>query len=227
MSDMYEEVTGNNVNPFAGKCPIDCAYCYVQLKLSKWPNTKEKYSGPVRLVHSELRKNYNDGKTRFLCSCIDLFAPGIPPIDTQEVIDWAEKQKTTWIIQTKNPRHPIFQRLIKSRPENFKLGVTIESNLRFPEIMPNSHPKDRVFKGLDFVTIEPVMDFVPSELIRMITQMAPKWVWIGANSAHDKIQLLEPSADTISFLIKSLEAAGIEVRRKPNLKRLLGQEADV
>lgn len=227
MSDMYEEVTHPNVNPLAGKCPIGCSYCYVQTKLMFYPGIKAKYSGNVRIDDKILCKKIKGG-TRFLCSCIDLFAEEIPDETIIQVLEWAAKQPTEWIMQSKNPKRMMamwddygkYWKQKNASPSTWILGTTIETNRHYPKIMPRSHPHDRIIGRLDFITIEPIMDFDHDEFIDIITTMMPRWVWIGADTS--KSNLPEPDAAKIERLITDIEAAGIYVRRKKGLVRLTG-----
>lgn len=217
---MYEEVDGDNQNPLRGKCPIECLYCFVQTKLMIYPGIQKKYSGDIMLDRKVLSKSIKDGKTRFLCSCIDLFADGVPLEYIAEILDWAARQNTTWIIQTKNPLRQIFLDFLQCTPVNFIMGTTIETNRYYPDIMPHSHPHDRIVHGLDFVTIEPIMAFDHDELMDIITTINPKWVWIGANTAHDKVQIPEPTSEEVNLLIDAIKQKDIEVRIKSGLKRI-------
>lgn len=217
--DMYEEVDGPNENPLAGKCPHGCIYCYVETKLKpRWPNMRAKYSGPIRLDAKVLKKRIKSG-TVFLCSCNDLFAKGVPGERIMDTIDWAARQGCAWIIQTKNPRHPLFMHLIKCKPGNFLLGTTMETNRDAAAISKAPAPVERAISGLDFVTIEPIMDFDLGPFADILIAMKPKWVWIGADTAG--CGLPEPDAAKTLKLIRSLEAAGIEVRRKKGLRRIM------
>lgn len=221
MSNMYDWITEKNVNPLAGRCLHECEYCYVEpMKIR--PASNKKYSGPIRLDEKVLASTIKGG-TRFLCSCNDLFAAGVPENIILDIIDWAARQDTTWAIQTKNPGHELFRHLIKNKPANFVLGATIETN-RDISISKAPLPKDRVIAGLDYVTIEPIMDFDMIELVAMVKAINPRFVNVGADSGGN--DLPEPSAEKIEALIAALEAI-TEVRRKPNLVRITGQSQGV
>jgi hypothetical protein len=66
------------------------------------------------------------------------------------------------------------------------------------------------------------MDFDIDEFIKIIFTINPDFVNIGADSKGH--HLIEPSTEKIEALIKRIEAAGIEVRRKSNLARLMEKE---
>jgi hypothetical protein len=69
-----------------------------------------------------------------------------------------------------------------------------------------------------FLTIEPILDFCLDEFAAMIINASPDFVNIGADSKGHKLP--EPSAYEIERLIQHLRSELIEVRIKPNLKRL-------
>jgi len=70
-----------------------------------------------------------------------------------------------------------------------------------------------------FVTIEPIMDFDLADLVTWIILIRPEFVNIGADSKGHKLP--EPSSDKVRQLIRMITAAGIEIREKHNLGRLL------
>lgn len=231
---MYAEITAKNINPLRGRClhaptlpeppekPPKTHYCYVMN--SKRPNMIKKYSGSIKLDEKILSSNVKGG-TRFLCSCNDLFAEGVPKEYIAEIIDWAERQNTvTWWLQTKNPRHEMFRDLIQCKPLNLVLGTTIETNRDYAKEHGCANaptPQNRFQYGLDYVTIEPIMDFDIDIFIKWLKLMAPKFVNIGADSRPTKDRdLPEPSAAKTMELIAQLKTF-TEVKIKPNLKRIL------
>ncbi len=226
MSDMYEEITHPNINPFAGKCPQECIYCYVD-EMKVRPASSVKYSGELR-IHEKAMKPVKYG-TRFLCSCNDLFAANVSIVDINTILDWAEQKETvTWWIQTKNPEKMlnIFANHREKAP-NFVLGMTLETNRDTSEISKAPIPSERArpdypLNLIDYITIEPIMDFDYEEFVSMIWNIGPKFVNIGADSRPKKYRdLPEPSAEKTRKLIAELETF-TKVKIKPNLKRILG-----
>lgn len=218
MTNMYEWITEKNINPLRGRCLHECSYCYALN--SPRPGMKLKYSGPIMLDEKVLKSKVSGG-TRFLCSCNDLFAEGVKEEYITDIINWAARQKTTWAVQTKNPKNELFLHLIKQTPDNFLVGTTIETNRDTSEFSKAPHPKDRVVKGLDYVTIEPIMDFDLLELVEMIKEIEPRFINIGADSRPPRQRdLPEPSKPKVLQLIQQLEQF-TEVRQKKNLKRIL------
>jgi hypothetical protein len=72
------------------------------------------------------------------------------------------------------------------------------------------------------VTVEPIMDFDPHSLIRLIKQCNPVQVNIGADSG--RCGLPEPSANKIRELVEALRPY-TRVHLKKNLSRLYKETA--
>jgi hypothetical protein len=229
---MYEWVDGENKNPLIGECEHDCSYCYVK-KLKRNPTLKKRYSGTIRLDEKILKSVVRE-KTRFLCSCNDLFAENVPDDYIKRILKWAASQDgVEWVIQSKNPRRMMlwktFADQISSHRENhteecfsvFQWGTTIETNRDTSEY--TKAPQMRFVDGLDFVTIEPIMEFDLYALFELLVATKPHFVNIGADSRLPKERNLpEPSMSKVMSLIRMLKKAGIEVREKENLKRITG-----
>ena len=219
MSNMYEDITAKNINPLRGECKHKCTYCYVERQKRIFPVMKTKYSGKPKSDPNVLSKTVKGG-IRFLCSCNDLFACDVPNETIAEILDWAEQQDTRWWIQTKNPQHPMFRDLCQCRPVNFVLGITLETNRDTSKYSDAPTPKERSIQvqGIDYITIEPIMDFDIEELMEMLKELNPLFVNIGADSGNNNLP--EPSEDKVMKLVKAIQDHGIEVKRKPNLKRI-------
>jgi hypothetical protein len=61
-----------------------------------------------------------------------------------------------------------------------------------------------------------------TSFVAMLIEARPSFINVGADSKRKR--LLEPTAAEVRQLIAKLRAAGIEVREKPNLKRILEKE---
>ena len=219
--NMYDWIS-ETWNPLGGVCPHACEYCYV--KSFKIPGLKFKYSMQPRLYPAEL-KNFGSGKLIFVCSCIDLFA--CPKELIEKVLAHCRKYPDNkYLFQTKNTL-----RMMKYRhwlPRACILGTTIETNRVYPQMGNTLLPKDRMaFIHLLYtehfdtmVTCEPIMDFDLDEMLNLIYLCSPEWVNIGADSKGHNLP--EPSPEKIKALIDGLRVANIEVKLKPNLKRLVG-----
>lgn len=218
--NMYPWVTHTHSH-LGGACPHECRYCYVKAMAKRYG--LERYSGPARLIESELAIKYGAGKTIFIEHCQDLFSLAIGPAWIERIIDHCiEWPENTYVFQTKNPR-----RMVKWQdclPLKKILGVTVETNRDMSGISQAPSPEERLisFCEIDspkFITIEPILDFDPFAFIGMIRAARPDFVNIGADSKGHGLP--EPSADKVRSLVAGLQEAGIEIRQKRNLDRLL------
>lgn len=220
VGNMYPWITHTHTH-LGGECPHKCSYCYVDHPAWGRPG---KYTGPLRLIEKEFSVDYGTGKAIFVENCNDLFAKDVP----EEFIDRVLKHclefpENCYIFQTKNPARYLTTTTLF--PENSLFGVTIESNRHYPEISRAPHPQERYeamveLKGRKFVTIEPILDFDPIVLARRIKNIEPEFVNIGADSKRHRLP--EPDSWKIRMLISLIVGkAGLEVREKHNLERLL------
>ena len=148
----------------------------------------------------------------------------------------AEHPERIFFWQSKSPA--VFEQYLGDFPPNTLIGTTLESDrddiYNFPvQVQEKGSWKDyakvseapimserhRQFLNLKWsrktITLEPILDFNHDKFVDMILAIKPEIVWIGVNSKRDKIRgLPEPSQEKIERLIKSLEEAGINIRRK-------------
>lgn len=224
--NMYDWVTHTHSH-LAGKCPHECSYCYVQAMAKRF--SMDRYSGPVRLVESELAVNYGAGRTIFVEHMNDLFAE---PVETDwigAVVDHCHRYPgNTYVFQTKAPARMAlwWNRL----PADVILGTTIEATGHVSGTAP--HPDWRIdgMKALGklrpddarFVTIEPIQE--PLDVAQMLGWLAdirPDFVNIGADSKGHGLN--EPAAAKVVDLLSGIQRLGIELRQKRNLARLLNR----
>ena len=100
---MYDWVTHTHSH-LAGKCPHECAYCYVQAMANVYPNMKAKYSGPARLIEEELAVDYGAGKTIFIEHMNDLFAEAVTDEMIGRIICHCNGYpENKYVFQIKNP----------------------------------------------------------------------------------------------------------------------------
>jgi DNA repair photolyase len=211
--NMYKWIT-HTWNPVRGKCPYNCAYCYVD----RWGRPKT----PIHLDERELKTNLGEGNFIFVCSGCDLFNLDVPWEWIAKVFDAARRGGNAYLWHTKNPARaveiPLWQ-----YPSKSTLCVTIESNVYRPCISAAPPPSERAeslmkWKGEKMITVEPVMDFDLAGFTDLILSCKPGQVNIGADSG--KNGLPEPPAWKIGALVKALEDNGITVHLKKNLNRL-------
>ena len=158
---------------------------------------------------------------------IDLFADGISNIVIARVLEQCLKYDgNKYLFQSKNPGR--FEELFYGIPKNSILATTIETNRSYKE-MGNVAPiaLNRAISMMrlsasirTMVTVEPIMDFELDGLFPMIKMCNPEWVNIGADSKGHKLP--EPSKEKTLALIAELKSAGIDVKLKNNLSRIIG-----
>ena len=141
----------------------------------------------------------------------------------------AEFQDNEYIFQSKNP-----QRFFnfefgggKSRVRQinkFMLGTTIETDnypegfqTKAPPISERCMAMRHLLWRKTFITIEPIMKFNLHALIRMIGEIKPEFVTIGADSKGHNLE--EPSWKEVQALVYELTKF-TEIRQKTNLERL-------
>lgn len=222
-TNMYKFIDKTR-NFLGGECEHECVYCYVNSMKNKFPNLKERYSGEIRLLDKELKKDEGKGKTIFVQDMGDLFASNVPEEFISKVLTHLRGYpENTYLFQTKNPKRYLeFQ-------NDFSIhsifGTTIETNRqeelnkisKAPPIKERQYWMERLHFYEIFVTLEPLLDFDLKELVEIIKEINPNFVNIGADSKGHNLQ--EPSKEKIELLIKELKEF-TEVRIKKNLDRL-------
>jgi len=206
--NMYDFIN-HTWNPIKGKCFHDCSYCYMK----RWGNQK-----PVRLDEKEFKTDLGKDNFIFVGSSCDIFAEDIPDNWIYSILNYCQKYNNKYFFQSKNPKR---FKLIKNWMDGISMFfcTTLESNRDYPKIMNNS-PKieNRLVHYIDYITIEPILDFDVKELLEMIIMCQIKQVNIGADSGHN--DLPEPPKEKIFELIAELEKF-TKVKLKKNLNRLL------
>lgn len=227
--NMYPWVTHMHSH-LEGRCPHECSYCYVQAQERRFRTGK--YEGHVRFCPDELGVKYGTGKTIFLEHKSDLFSEGV----SDEVIALILAHARGWpgndyVLQTKNPERVLAA--VPKFPERVMVGVTIETNREdvireFSKAPPvcrrvySMMALRRIYPRVKtFVTIEPVMEMDWPILLAAIRWIMPDFVNIGADSKGGKLP--EPREADLWNLLHGLADAGIPVRRKHNLERILGE----
>lgn len=216
--NMYDWV-GPRWNPVGGACPIGCTYCYVNRLKHQYPQIAAKYSGPPRLTGPWPR--FKKGEVVFVCSCTDLFA--MPDDIVGKVLTHCDKNyDATFVFQTKVPGEALEWLALAVGEFFFLVGTTIESD-RIKDFRSRSEgiAELREMNCKTFVTVEPVLAFTKDFAAKLIG-LSPCFINIGADSGNN--HLPEPTKDETLQLIADLRAAGIEVRIKPNLRRIIGKE---
>jgi DNA repair photolyase len=220
--NMYDWVTHCHAH-LGGECPHKCSYCYVGRNRFGRP---DKYTGSVRLIEEEFNVDYGRGNTIFIEHMNDLFARGVPGEWISRILVHTKQyQENTYVFQTKNPAVAWSWRGFF--PRDYMIGTTIETNRDTSVLSLAPRPADRAnyiqkFREIGrrvFVTIEPILLMRPEIMASWMNDIRPEFVNIGADSKGTG--LLEPTRDDILELIERLTLAGIPIRKKRNLERIL------
>lgn len=211
--NMYDWVT-HTWNTIKGQCYHDCSYCYMK-RWGKQP--------PIHFDERELKTDLGRGNMIFVGNTNDMFAEQVSADWIIKTIEHCRKFDNTYVFQTKN----VFRfNLASPYPEKYIIGTTIETNRAdlLATISKAPSPFERaewIADGDDtrFITIEPIMDFDLIPFAEMIIRAKPSFVNIGADSKGHNLP--EPSKEKVLALIYKLTEAGIEIRKKTNLKRLV------
>ena len=218
--NMYDWVT-HTWSPGRG-CPHQCRYCYV----------RSFGVQPVDYTPDLPFPPLGKGRKIFVGHMCDLFANGVPVADTRAVLDHVRQFPCNiYVFQTKAPLRALA--FADGIPGNSVIGTTIESNwdsvlIDYMEDSTTAPVVEDRAKGLlqlrelgyqTFLTIEPIIDFHPAEMLRLVKLADPCKVYIGADSKGHGLP--EPAADEIERLIIKLREAHFPVFPKDNLKRLL------
>jgi DNA repair photolyase len=224
--NMYDWVS-HTWSPLIG-CPHQCSYCYVK--------TYQDLPVAPRLDGSF--PNLGSGRIMFIGHLCDMFAADFI-VDPEakamvnQILDHCMQFDNTYVLQTKNPvgLSMFKDQLLKMK---FILGTTIETNReslvskisKAPSPSQRAvgfqHVREAMNPQQSFITIEPILDCDVIPLVELIQLANPTFVNIGADSKGHGLE--EPSYKTVAALAEALGAAGIEIRKKLNLDRLINQE---
>lgn len=211
---MYSFIT-HTWNPIKGKCLHECVYCYMK----KWREQK-----PVRFDEKEfLGAGLGEGNYIFVCSGTDMWGDWIPDEWIADTLAYCKNWDNTYLFQTKNPF--LFQRFEGEFPAKTVLCCTIETNKSYFEMgkAPNTFARSchmsHIEKYDKMITIEPVIDFDTKEFVKMIDDIEPMQINIGADSGNNNLP--EPSPEKLQNFITILQGKEYNVHLKKNLNRLL------
>lgn len=232
--NMYEWCSHMHAH-IKGACEHKCVYCYAPKGCQ---DRQDTYSGPAYLDENELEVSYAPQKgekprTIFIDHMNDLWSESMRAGDINRVLrHCGQYLMNGYVFQTKNPqRYMEFineLNVLRRWSNGVLLGCTVETNRPLTNISMAPHPLNRLVAMTNlhrstmlptFITVEPILDCDPDALADWICLASPQFVNIGADSKH--CSLPEPSADKVMRLIKRLQEAGIEIREKRNLDRIL------
>lgn len=208
-SPMFEFIT-DKANPFGGKCPFACSYCWVPGYVKRF--SLKKYLGEAYLDGKVLRKSFGEGSFVFLSDMCDSCSPDKTDEMKQRVYNWCAGNPEAWFLElTKNPRR--YFDFLHIFPRNLVLGATIESNLDYPTLSKAPTQFDRLYwmsqladlkeKNDLFISIEPILDFDEERFDTDIYRIQPWGVALGYDNYSNN--LLEPSPEKFWSLAEKLE----------------------
>ena len=224
--NMYDWVSHVHSH-LGGECKHKCKYCYVQKNRF---GVNPRYTGEIRLIESEFKINYGKDKIIFIEHMNDLFAEGVSEdmiISILQRCSLYTESFNSYVFQTKNPERAFVYYQEGYFPSKFMIGTTIETN-RDMSAISKAPPVESRATGIwkfkqagkqTFITIEPIMDF-DEKLINIIINCNPGFVNIGADSKNCKLP--EPSKEKIVRLVYCLTKSNILIKKKTNLKRIVG-----
>ena len=218
MSDNMYQLSVKQWNPFVG-CAFDCAYCkpsfQVQAKRQKH-NCRKCYkytphNHPKRLKGSLPQTGY----MQFVFACASGDVSFCDKAFFELIVERIRiEPNKMFLLQSKNPR--TFAR-IKDWPSNVILGTTIETNRPGKIHGHRPTPASRAIAlseiecAQKMVTIEPIMDFDVSPMLRIVDIVRPCMVWMGYNSKPKQVRLPEPTIAAFRHLHWRLSLMGIPV----------------
>ncbi len=195
-------------NTIKGKCYHDCSYCYMK----RWGKLN-----PVRFDEKELKTDLGSDNFIFVGSSCDMFAEDIPDEWIYATLNHMHSYNNKYLLQSKNPKR--FKYFWNWNNGKIKYCTTIETNRYYSEIMGQSpKPRKRLAKLVDYITIEPILDFDLKVLISYIKFIDPEQINIGADSGNNNLP--EPPKEKIIELILELKKF-TKVNIKKNLNRLI------
>jgi DNA repair photolyase len=172
-------------------------------------------------MEEELRTNLGKGKVIFVGSASDMWGDWMDSFNIEQVLEHCRRFDNEYVFQSKNPDR--FLQFLGRFPKKSMFGTTIEADRYVEQVSkaPDIPCRVEAMKRMGakkFVSIEPILQFDLERLVRMILQIRPSFVTIGADSKNHN--LLEPTGEQVRQLIKRL-GKFTEVRPKTNLRRLL------
>jgi DNA repair photolyase len=213
--NMYSFIT-HTVNFCKGECFHDCTYCYCK----RWGKQKL-----CRLDEKEFKTDLGSGNYIFVGSSCDMFNREIPREWITKILKHCDSFDNRYLFQSKNPER--FLEFAGIFPKKTVLCTTIETNRFIPYVM-NKSPKPEIrsfYMGHDllagydkYVTVEPVMDFDLSAMVKVILGCDPVQINIGADTGYNNLP--EPEPQKIVELISELKKFTV-VHEKTNLLRIL------
>ena len=177
---------GFSSNPIKGICKGGCSYCYAKqsYRLHKW-------DPKIRFDQEEFHKLFKRKKPAgiFLCSTHELFGNWIPKYWRYLIYELIEQSpQHRFYILTKHPENIPWPEM----PDNVWLGVTITGEQSDEDQLFLLEQLVRVKATLHFVSFEPLLGPIASEVLDYIESFdIVRWVIVGAQTQPIKLPELE------------------------------------
>lgn len=206
-------------SPIRG-CSHQCSYCYVR-KSGDLPE--------IPVLNAEDFPDLGRGRTIFVGHMCDMFSAATRDEDIYTVLNHCRAFDNEYVFQTKNLRRLLTFAYADRLPTRRIIGTTVETNRAdlIAEVSKAPPPSERIALIREaaktshmFITIEPILDFDVDEFAQMIWNSPMDFVNIGADSKGHGLK--EPSKEKLLKFISLLQKAGVEIRAKENLERILG-----
>jgi len=213
-------------NPYVG-CRFNCIYCVpsFQRQAKRRRRWCEKCYEYKPHFHPERLSRLPNTKVIFACAYGDIAFANLDWVD--EIIKVIENHpEKTFYLQTKDPEAFRNFNDIYGLPDNLLLGVTLETNedifmtpsrfRHYHQISLAPSPRKRlncimeIRNLIDYITIEPILDFSWSFLEDLRT-VNPRFIYVGYDNHN--CQLPEPTQNKTMKLIEELRKF-TEVRLK-------------
>jgi hypothetical protein len=212
-------------SPITG-CLHGCVYCWAKdLAEGKLSQSRKYQEGFKPAFHEvELKRKFKAGWFVFVSSMGDAFGEWVPRGWILRVLDVIRRfPEAHFLLQTKNPGR--FFEFLEELTPNIYLGTTIETNRDY-EITAAPSPMTRYldFWTVEwphkFISIEPIMDFSVTVLVRWMGHLKPEIIEVGADNHHKGLP--EPPWGKVQELLAELRGVCPTVVEKDGLERLEG-----
>lgn len=202
-------------NPLGGKCGFDCRYCWAKSLTNKYQ--MKKYQGEWYIDQKQMNRQFKSSDFVFvqdmndIAFCPDQFFPIL--------IEKMKSNDARYLFLTKNP--DFYKHWWHHLDFNCILGATIETNYDFDGSkapQPSTRMDDMlafdesIGTNLQFVSIEPIMDFDLDIFSADLLDLKPWGVAIGYDNYNN--HLVEPTLAKTRKLISILKDNNIPVFEK-------------
>lgn len=207
-------------NPVTG-CNHGCEYCYARKIAERFRGTRSFPNGFTPMIHmerlnepSEMKKPQNI----FVCSMADLFGSWVPEYWIEQVFKACEKApQHNYLFLTKRPIRYIDGDIPESKNMWFGSSLTKEKD-DFASNRSKLNP-DRNF----FLSIEPILEDVLTDLVAIHCFERVQWVIVGAETGNRKDKVI-PKKEWIDKIVYHCKKNDIPLFMKESIKDLMGSE---